>query len=153
MCLSTAKTRANMALPEYFPNPTQKTWHSHLWAFENKLSAGRHKLRLCQQTKTIDPCGGRHSDWVTTCDHCSFVQPTEDMSIILVIQPLTALLPVFYQDLFFFFFLALFRSRMPPCTELGCIFNYVRKSARQRSRQTVGQMWPVSSQPSSSHSG
>lgn len=35
---------------------------------------------------------------------------------------------------------------MSACSVLWCIFSRVRKSAPQRSKQTVQQMWPVSSQ-------
>lgn len=50
------------------------------------------------------------------------------------------------------FFGVLYRQRMPASSVLWCIFSYVRKSAPQRSRQTVEQMCPVSSQLSSSDS-
>lgn len=105
MGLSTAKTRAIMAFPEQFPNPTQKTWHSHLWAFENKL-ARRHRQYLCQQTKTIDPCWGRQSDWLMTCDHNSFVQNTE---VHHFEHPTTdGLVGLFYQDLILLYFFCSF---------------------------------------------
>lgn len=107
--LECSKDQSKHGITGIVLNPTQKTCCSHLWAFENKLSVGRHELHLCQRAETIDPCGGRQWDWVTTCDHCSFVQPAEDMRITLVIQPLTGL-PVLYQDVFWGFFVALLGS-------------------------------------------
>lgn len=41
---------------------------SHIFGHSNKLSVGRHKLRLWQQTKAIHPPRARRCDWLT-CAH------------------------------------------------------------------------------------
>lgn len=42
---------------------------SHIFGHIKQLTKGRHKLRLCQKTWTMQAPSGRQSDWLTTTAH------------------------------------------------------------------------------------
>lgn len=100
----------------------------------NKQSVGRHRLRLCQQTKAIDPWWARRCDWLMstrlitvlllTCE-----QPTQDVHIIWAMQPLS-FLPVLLSG--FRFLQSVPLVAVCRCSLLQCIFSFVCKPSEEQ---------------------